>query len=77
MRGTRITPPGDTAGRKAPGAPVAADPASLLLAPEEGVADPMLRILLDRARSGSWPLGRSDPHQVCLAIEGGGMRGAR
>jgi predicted patatin/cPLA2 family phospholipase len=61
--------------RSAAGALVEADPASLLVAPEE-VADPVLRIVLDRARSGSRPLDRSDPHQVCLAIEGGGMRGA-
>jgi predicted patatin/cPLA2 family phospholipase len=75
MRGTRMTSQGEIAGRSAAGALVAADPASLLLAPEEA-ADPVLRILLDRARAGSRPLARSDPHQVCLAIEGGGMRGA-
>ena len=38
--------------------------------------DPVLRIMIDRARTGSRPLGRSDPYRVCLAIEGGGMRGA-
>jgi len=75
MRGMRITPPGGSAGRSAAGALVAAEPASLLVAPEE-LADPVLRILFDRARSGSRPLDRSDPYRVCLAIEGGGMRGA-
>ena len=75
MRGRRITSQGTISGRSAAGAFDVADPASLLLAPEE-VADPVLRILLDRARSGSRPIERSDPHTVCLAIEGGGMRGA-
>src|SRR5512142_1064041 len=75
MRGTRMTSEGDIAGRSALGALVAADPASLLAAPEE-VDDPVLRIVLDRVRSGSRRGGRSDPHWVCLAIEGGGMRGA-
>jgi len=75
MRSTRITSSDEIARRSPVGPLVAADPASLLLAPEE-VADPVLRILLDRARTGSRPRGRSDPHQVCLAIEGGGMRGA-
>jgi predicted patatin/cPLA2 family phospholipase len=62
-------------GRSAGGALLAADAPSLLVAPEE-VADPVLGVILDRARSGSRPLVRSDPHRVCLAIEGGGMRGA-
>jgi predicted acylesterase/phospholipase RssA len=75
MRGMRITPLGGSAGRSAAGALVAAEPASLLVAPEE-LADPVLRIMLDRARSGSRPLDRSDRYRVCLAIEGGGMRGA-
>jgi predicted patatin/cPLA2 family phospholipase len=75
MRARRFTPSAEIAGRSAAGVLVAADAASLLVAPEE-VADPVLRVLLDRARSGSRPLGRSDPHRVCLAIEGGGMRGA-
>jgi predicted patatin/cPLA2 family phospholipase len=75
MRGMRSTTPEDIAGRPASGALVAADPASLLVA-SEVVTDPVLRILLDRTRSGSRPLDRSDPYQVCLAIEGGGMRGA-
>jgi predicted patatin/cPLA2 family phospholipase len=36
----------------------------------------VLALLHDRALSGSLPGRRSDPHVVCLAIEGGGMRGA-
>ena len=75
MRAPRISGSGDIVGRSAGGALLAADAPSLLVAPEE-VADPVLGVLLDRARSGSRPLGRSDPHRVCLAIEGGGMRGA-
>lgn len=75
LRGLRVAAVGSERVRSGAGALVASDPASLLLAPEE-VADPVLRIVLDRARSGSRPLDRSDPHRVCLAIEGGGMRGA-
>jgi predicted patatin/cPLA2 family phospholipase len=33
-------------------------------------------LLLERARAGSVPGRRADPHVVCLAVEGGGMRGA-
>ena len=36
----------------------------------------MLALLLERARTGSVPGRRTDPHVVCLAVEGGGMRGA-
>ncbi len=36
----------------------------------------MLALLRERARAGSKPGRRTDPHIVCLAIEGGGMRGA-
>jgi len=75
MNVARLTPPAGTAGSAATEAMVAADPPSLLIAPEE-TADPVLRIVLDRVRAASRPLARSDPHRVCLAIEGGGMRGA-
>ena len=37
---------------------------------------PVLRLVLDRARAGSRPGARTDEHVVCLAIEGGGLRGA-
>lgn len=37
--------------------------------------DPVLEVILDRARSGSRPGERDDDHVVSLAIEGGGMRG--
>ncbi|MGZ4276184.1 MAG: patatin-like phospholipase family protein [Solirubrobacteraceae bacterium] len=37
---------------------------------------PVLRVILDRARTGSRPGRRDDDHVVCLAVEGGGMRGA-
>jgi predicted patatin/cPLA2 family phospholipase len=36
----------------------------------------VLALLLERARVGSVPGDRADPHVVCLAVEGGGMRGA-
>jgi predicted patatin/cPLA2 family phospholipase len=36
----------------------------------------VLALLRERARAGSEPGRRTDPHLVCLAIEGGGMRGA-
>jgi len=36
----------------------------------------VLALLLERARAGSVPGRRADPHVVCLAVEGGGMRGA-
>jgi predicted patatin/cPLA2 family phospholipase len=37
---------------------------------------PVLDLLRERARAGSVPGRRADPHVVCLAVEGGGMRGA-
>jgi predicted acylesterase/phospholipase RssA len=40
------------------------------------VSDPVLRVVLERARCGSRPREREDDHVVCLAVEGGGMRGA-
>jgi predicted acylesterase/phospholipase RssA len=40
------------------------------------VTEPVLRVLLERARTGSRPRARRDDHVVALAIEGGGMRGA-
>jgi predicted acylesterase/phospholipase RssA len=43
--------------------------------PEE-VASPVLRVILERIRAGSLPGDRDDDHVVCLAVEGGGMRGA-
>lgn len=43
--------------------------------PDETVS-PVLRVVLERARAGSLPGARDDGHLVCLAIEGGGMRGA-
>jgi predicted patatin/cPLA2 family phospholipase len=36
----------------------------------------VLALLRERARDGSVPGRRADPHVVCLVIEGGGMRGA-
>ena len=37
---------------------------------------PVLRVILQRTRGDSRPRERDDQHVVCLAIEGGGMRGA-
>jgi predicted acylesterase/phospholipase RssA len=50
-------------------------PAALLRAPEETTSR-VLRVILERVRAGSAPRAREDEHLVCLAIEGGGMRGA-
>jgi len=36
---------------------------------------PVVRVLLERARTGSRPGARTDPHRVALVIEGGAMRG--
>ena len=54
---------------------VAAHPAAFLQAADD-VESPVLRIILERARAGSLPRDRDDEHVVCLAVEGGGMRGA-
>ncbi len=51
-------------------------PASALLPEPTSVTSPVLRVVLERARVGSQPRARQDNHLVCLAIEGGGMRGA-
>jgi hypothetical protein len=76
MRGMRFTPSGRSAGRSTAGVLGVADPASLVVSPED-VGDPVLRIVLERARSCSGPGDRSDPHWVCLTIEGGGRRDRR
>lgn len=52
-----------------------ASPAALLRDPQD-TASPVLKTLLERVRVGSAPGERDDGHVVCLAIEGGGMRGA-
>lgn len=54
---------------------LAIDPAELRRGMGE-VGDPVLRVVLDRVRAGSRPGARSDDHVVCLAVEGGGLRGA-
>jgi predicted patatin/cPLA2 family phospholipase len=41
-----------------------------------GERDPVLDVILERVAAGSQPRRRSDPHRVCLAVEGGGMRAA-
>jgi predicted patatin/cPLA2 family phospholipase len=40
----------------------------------DGVEDPVLSVIFERAAGGSRPRRRADPHRVCLAVEGGGMR---
>ena len=75
MRGVRITPGGYERGGLAARALTAADPAALLRAAEE-VSSPVWRVVLERALAGSRPGERVDGHLVCLAVEGGGMRGA-
>ncbi len=71
----RIRPRLDGRGAHALTELIAVEPASLLRAPDE-VDSPVLQILLERARAGSRPGDRCDEHTVCLAVEGGGMRGA-
>jgi predicted patatin/cPLA2 family phospholipase len=54
---------------------VAARPSELLRAAGD-VSSPVLRVILERVHAGSRPGRRDDDHLVCLAVEGGGMRGA-
>ena len=56
-------------------AAVGSSAAALLRAPEH-TTHPVLRVLLERARAASRPGARDDGHLVCLAVEGGGLRGA-
>ena len=55
---------------------LAADAAGMHLRAPEQVSHAVLRVMLERIVSGSAPGRRSDPHVLCLAVEGGGMRGA-
>ncbi len=48
----------------------------MLLRDPERVDSPVLRLLLERAATGSRPRKRDDGNVLSLAIEGGGMRGA-
>ena len=51
------------------------NPAELLRSPEE-VSSRVLQVILERAAADSRPGARSDEHIVCLAVEGGGLRGS-
>ena len=53
----------------------AVNPAELLRSPED-VSSRVLQVILERAAAGSRPGARTDEHVVCLAIEGGGLRGS-
>lgn len=53
----------------------AGPPSGLLRDPDEPES-PVLRLMLRRASEGSLPGRRDDEQLLCLAIEGGGMRGA-
>lgn len=55
---------------------IAGDELSALLRVPDRSAGPVLDVILRRALSGSRPGDREDGQLVCLAIEGGGMRGA-
>jgi predicted acylesterase/phospholipase RssA len=44
--------------------------------PPDDSASAVLRVILERVAAGSRPGDRDDGHVVCLAVEGGGMRGA-
>lgn len=70
MRG-RLQPYG-----KPPPARLSAARPAALLPPAESVENSVLRTILERIEGGSAPGDRNDGHIVCLAIEGGGMRGA-
>ena len=72
MRRVRIRP---QRGQDVAAGLAAARAEEMLRTPDE-VESPVLRIVLERARTGSRPRARADGHLVCLAIEGGGMRGA-
>ena len=76
MPNARITPWGRERDGVSVEALTAADPAALLRAPDEVLSSPVLQVVFERARAGSRPGFRIDDHLVCLAIEGGGMRGA-
>jgi len=75
VRGVRLTPGRYERGGVGAQSLRAADPAALLRTPEE-IFNPVCRVVLERAAAGSRPRARADGHLVCLAVEGGGMRGA-
>ena len=54
---------------------VGGDLGPLLRGPGD-TTDAVLRVILDRVARGSRPGARDDDHVICLAVEGGGMRGA-
>ena len=54
---------------------VGGDLGPLLRAPDE-TTSAVLRAILERVARGSRPGARDDGHVICLAVEGGGMRGA-
>ena len=51
------------------------NPAEFLRSPEE-VSSRVLQVILERAAADSRPGARTDEHIVCLAVEGGGLRGS-
>lgn len=53
----------------------AVNPAELLRRPDD-VSSRVLQVILERAAAGSRPGARNDGHVVCLAVEGGGLRGS-
>jgi predicted patatin/cPLA2 family phospholipase len=65
----RLNGRGDDAPRAASGSSPAPEPGA------GPVVHPVVAVLLERARSGSRPGARTDPHRVALVVEGGGMRG--
>ena len=54
---------------------VGGDLQALIRAPDDATST-VLQVILDRVARGSRPGDRDDGHVVCLAVEGGGMRGA-
>ena len=57
-------------------AALAGGPPGALLRTPDDTTSPVLRVMLDRVAAASRPGDRDDGHVVCLAVEGGGMRGA-
>lgn len=56
--------------------PLAGGDLQALIRTPDGATSSVLQVILDRVARGSRPGERDDGHVVCLAVEGGGMRGA-
>ena len=75
MQNTRTTRGGLRSDDPAVEELAAAGPSGLVRRPSD-VRSPVLKAILERARTGSRPGARTDDKRLYVAIEGGGMRGA-